>query len=633
MTRVAALAGKILEVDLGSSTISIEDTAPLAARFIGGLGINTYKLLTGMAAGTKPLDSESVIGFGAGALVGTIAPGSSRLSVNGLNAHNGGFGSASAGGAFAPELKYAGFDNLIVRGRAERPVYILIQDHDISIENADFLWGKTVGDTCDLLQARHNDEMLQVLAIGPAGENHLKAASVIVSRNRAAARCGLGSVMGAKNLKAIVVRGTGGLSVHDPKGFLEACHAASLKMRKTKTSRKLRKFGTPISFLKWNSQGSVPVKNFQFTHMTEERAQHLSCDVLRKNHIRKVFACFACPTPCSQYQEVDQGEYAGTRGEKIECQNIWDFGAKFDVDSLPAILKASALCTEYGLDISSASGVISWAFECYQRGIFSQDDTDGLDLTWGNHDALISLLRRMAYREGAIGELLAKGVQEASQIVGQGSEYFAMHVKGQELAEELRPFKGWALGVAVAERGGTHTVGSPLTERMDLTTEESRKLFGVSTAQQPEVYDEKGKLIAYYQRFHAAMEGLGVCFFSSNWMGPQMPGPGDFVELYNLATGENLSTEDFMATGERIHNLQKLVNMKFANFTRKDDYPQERFFDQSASGAMTGTTLSHTDWSKMLDDYYAQHGWDIRSGQPTPTTLKTLDLSEFNSLC
>jgi aldehyde:ferredoxin oxidoreductase len=234
----------------------------------------------------------------------------------------------------------------------------------------------------------------------------------------------------------------------------------------------------------------------------------------------------------------------------------------------------------------------------------------------------------MARKEG-FGELLAKGSREAAKIIGQGSEQFAVHIKGQELAEELRAFKGWALGVTVAERGGAHTTGAPLTERMDISESLSRKLFGVSTASEPDSYEGKAQLVIYYQRFHAVLEALGVCFFSSNWMGPHMLGPEDYTLLYNLATGQNLTAEDLMTMGEKIHNMSKVFNMRHAGFSRQDDFPPERLLNEPTTGTQPGMRLDRTKWSAMLDEYYKLHGWDKETGQPKKETLLKLGLKEL----
>lgn len=627
-----AIAGKILVVDLSSGSVHHEPTAPLADRLLGGLGVSTYELLARMPAETRPFDDASVLTFGAGALVGTTAPSASRISVAGLNPYNGGFGSTSAGGAFAPELKFAGYDTIVVTGKATHPVYLFIEDDQIAIEDARDLWGATTWQTIERIHDRHGAPRPEVLAIGPAGENRLPSANVIVTWARAAARCGQGAVMGAKNLKAIAVRGRGGISVHDPEGFMAACHEIGSRLRRTHTARKLRTFGTPVSFRKWNEQGAVPVRNFQRTQMAAERAESLSAERLKQDHIRRGFACYACTTPCSQFVEVRNGPYAGADGEKIESQNLWDFGTKLDVSDLSAVLKASRLCTQFGLDVSTTSGVIGWAFECFEKGLLTVHETGGLKLEWGDHGVIISLIERIARQSDDFARLLGQGAKQAAERLGKGSDRLAQHVKGQDLAEELRPFKGWTLGIAVAERAGTHTQGAPLTERMGLDEQTSERLFGVTTASQPQTYEGKARLVAYYQRFHAAMEGIGVCFFSSNWMGPHMLGPSDYVDLFNLATGSDITVADFLNHGERIHTLQKLVNIKHAGLRREHDWPPARAFDEAASGPQSGEKLDREKWSALLDEYYAAHDWDRASGRPTRTTLHTLGLSEFDTL-
>jgi aldehyde:ferredoxin oxidoreductase len=548
--------------------------------------------------------------------------------VNSKNPLTGGLGSASAGGFFSSGLKYAGYDNIIISGKSEKPAYLYIRNDSVSIEDASFVWGRTTWETEERLTKRLNDPKLEILSIGPAGENQVPAACVVVNRSRSASRCGLGAVMGSKNLKAIVVKGTGGIRVADPEGFMDACREMTKRILKTETTRKLRKYGTPISFAKWNEQSALPTQNFQITQMDFDKAKDLSVDILKENHIQRTFGCHACPQHCSQYLAISEGPYAGTSGEKIECQNLWDFGTKLGIEDLAAIIKASALCFELGLDINNATGAISWAFECYQKGILTDQDTDGLPLTWGNHGVVNTLLHKMARKEG-FGALLAKGSREAAQIVGKGSDQFAIHIKGQELAEELRAFKAWALGITVAERGGAHTTGAPLTERMDISETLSQELFGVRTASIPDTYEGKAQLVVYYQRFHAVLEALGICFFSSNWMGPHMLGPKDYTLLYNLATGKNLSTQDLMGTGEKIHNMSRVFNLRTADFGRETDFPPERLLNEPTTGTQPGMRLDRAQWSAMLDEYYELHGWEKKSGRPKKETLAELGLAEL----
>lgn len=622
------LGGKILKIDLSNKQITTVPTRNYSDRFLGGIGINLWHLLADLEKEVSAFDPENVIAFGAGTLTGTLTPTACRVVVNSKNIFTGGLGSASAGGFFSSELKYAGYDNIIVTGKAEKPIYIYIQNDSVSIEDASFVWGRTTWETEERLTKQLGNRQLEILSIGPAGENQVPAACVVVNRSRSASRCGLGAVMGSKNLKAIVVKGSGGIKVADPQGFMEACREMTQKILKTETTRKLRKYGTPVSFAKWNEQSALPTLNFQITQMDLDKAQGLSVDILKENHIQRNFGCFACPLHCSQYLAIPDGPYAGTSGEKIECQNLWDFGTKLGIENLAPIIKASALCFELGLDINNATGAISWAFECYQKGILTDKDTDGLQLNWGDHAVINTLLQKMARKEG-FGALLAKGSREAAQIVGKGSEQFAIHIKGQELAEELRAFKAWALGITVAERGGAHTTGAPLTERMDISESLSQELFGVKTASIPDTYEGKAHLVVYYQRFHAVLEALGICFFSSNWMGPHMLGPKDYTLLYNLATGKNMTEQDLMKMGEKIHNMSRVFNLRNTDFSREADFPPERLLAEPSTGTQPGMRLDRTQWSAMLDEYYELHGWDKQTGCPKQETLIELDLEEL----
>ena len=630
MKKDFSIGGKILNIDLSRRKVVEETTPNYSDRFLGGLGISLWKFLRELPRGSSPFDPENIIAFGAGLLVGTMAPGACRVSIASKNVFTGGLGSANAGGFWAPELKYAGFDHVFIKGKSEKPVYLLIDNGEVSLEDASPLWGLTTWETEEVLRKKIGKREAQFLSIGPAGENRVKAAAVIVSRSRAAARCGLGAVMGSKHLKAIAVKGSGRVEVADPEGFMEACCEMSAKILRTEVAQNIRRYGTPVSFVRWNSQSALPIHNFQRTQMDFEKAERISHLAIKENFIDKSFSCFSCPIHCSQFQKIKNGPYVGVEGEKIECQNLWDFGAKLGMDDPSAIIKASLLCTQLGLDVDNVSGAISWAFECFQRGILTEKDTDGLYLRWGDQEVVLELIRKTAHREG-FGDLLAKGSKEASRIVGKGSEKYSIHVKGQELAEELRAFKAWALGVTVAARGGAHTMGAPLTERMALSEELSEKLFGVPTASNPDTYEGKAKLVVYYERFHAILDALGVCFFTSNWMGPELLSPADYATLYHLATGKNLSEDDLMMIGERIHNLGKIFNVRYADFGRKDDYPPERLLKEPTTGSRGGLRLDEIKWSDLLDEYYDLHGWDKASGFPKKETLAKLGLLELIS--
>lgn len=626
------VTGKILEVDLSTGAVTTSSSQGYSDGVIGGPGIAIKAMLDRIPTGTRPLDPENIIVFSAGVLVGTTAPAACRTHVASMNAFNGGYGAASAAGFFAPELKYAGYDNIIVTGAAKELVYLYICDDKVEIRKADFLCGLNTWETEDAVHQAHDDETLQVLSIGPAGENLVLSANIMVSRFRSASRCGLGAIMGSKGLKAIAVRGTGSVHVAQPKEFFHACGRANDKIRSNTTVKMLRKFGTPASFPQWNKIGNLPGKNYQTTTLTDEGARNFTPARLHKEAIQRNFGCFSCPIHCTQYNKLTSGKYKGLAGEKLECQAFWDFGAKLEIDSVATVIKGSNLCGQLGLDMNNATGSISWAMECFQRGLLTLEDTGGLDLSWGNDDAVIELLHQIANQTSGLGRLLKDGTLEAARKLGKGSEAYVLHIKGQDLAEEFRALVGWALGIMVSERGGGHTNGAPLAERYSITAERSMELFGVETASKGLEYEGKAEIVVYYQKFHAALEALGICFFGSNWLGAELLGPEDFVVLYNLANGTDIDVAAFFEAGERTHNLHKLFNLKHTDFKREDDVPQDRMFEVPETSRQFEIGLERKKWETMLDQYYEVHGWDKRTGRPTAQSLSKLGLSEYASL-
>jgi aldehyde:ferredoxin oxidoreductase len=609
MERRNCLGGQILQVDLSAGVINKGSALQHNRRFFGGRGVSHWLLLEKLASRVSPFDPENMLLFGTGALVGTLAPTANRLNVASKNALTGGIGAGSAGGYFAPELRFAGYDHLILAGRAEDPVYIWINNDQVEIRNAKYIWGKTTWEAEDILREELGDDV-QIASIGPAGENLVRAACVIVNRSRAVGRCGLGAVMGSKNLKAIAVRGTGSIGIEDPERLSQAVRRVSRKIASSAILKRLNEYGS-IEGSPFNAE---PVKNFQDGYAGSEIAKKICGKVFHDTYeVDGHPCCFGCPVRCGHSYEVKEGMYAGTTTDKLEANTLADFGYRLDLDYAPAIIKAHALCSEYGLDIDNSSSVIAWAFECYEKGIISKSDTDGLELKWGNHQAVMELLKKIAYREG-FGNLLAEGCCKASEILGQGSENYCIHIKGQELMEGIRPAKGWALGVVVSDRGGTHTRGAPLTDL---------------SGNNPTAYGGKARIVVYYERLHAVLDSLGLCYLTSNWMDPELPGPDDYGELFSAATGMEMSGDDLMRIGEQIHNLGKIFNIIHAGFRREDDYPPERLMREPVkSGPFAGQLLEKAKWDGLLDEYYELHGWDKRSGWPTRKSLESLGLKD-----
>jgi aldehyde:ferredoxin oxidoreductase len=536
----------------------------------------------------------------------------------------GGVGSANSCGHFAPELKFAGYDHIVFQGRSRRPVYLWINDDQVEILDASHIWGRTTWQTDDLIKEDLGNEEIQIACIGPAGENLVRSACIITNRARSASRCGLGAVMGSKNLKAVAVRGSDSIEVAYPERFMEAVDKAWEKLKASGAANK------ELNPHRFNKAGIMPVRNFQDAYMSPDKLDKLMPQVYEENCEIRRLGYFACPIHCSRLYKVRGGQYAGLVSEGLHANDLLNWVGRFDLDlDDPAVMiKLHALCNEYGLDQDNASCSIAWAFECYQRGIFTQKDTDGLKLEWGDYQVVAELLRKVAYREG-LGDLLAEGSKRASQIVGKGSDGFAIHVKGQDSMEPMRTSKGWALGCGVSTRGGTHTRGAAFIEMTgDIPLEICEKIWGVQV-EGPLSYENKAKLVVYYERLQAVLDSLGVCLFSSNYNGPDLLGPDDLAELYSAATGIEMDEDGLMRMGERIHNIEKAFNILHAGFSRRDDDPPQRLMDEPVeSGPMKGERLDREKWDQMLDEYYELHGWYKETGWQTRKCLEDLDLQK-----
>ena len=616
MWSIDQLTKRVLTVDLSSGRITVtREEEALYRHFLGGRGLGQYYLYNLMEPSTGPLDPESTLIFGAGLLCGTPVPSATRISIEAKNTFSGGVGSTNAADGFSTALKRAGIGTLIIRGRAEKPVYLHISEGGAELRPAGELWGKTTGETVAALRAIHG-RTASVAGIGPAGENGVRGACIIVNGTRAAAKCGTGAVMGSKNLKAVVARGTERVRVYDPPGFNALCERLRAKLKGAGTVQKISLLGTKFSFKGKNAVCAVTHRHFQDGHMAS--IEGLDVEAFGRYEEKRRFSCKGCPVTCRQTFRVEEGPYAGTRGEAIHCNTIQGFGAKLDIDYTPAIIKANLLCNDFGMDMDTVSETIAWAFECFEKGLITEADTGGLSLTWGNHQALVALLEMIARRRG-IGDILAEGVRDAAEAMGRGTLELAVTMKGQDLYEDPRIPRGYGLGVALATRGGGHCSGSPLAEFLD---------EGKGT-QDPLAYDGKGNQVAHYERLHGVLNSLGVCFFTSAWLGSDLLVEQDYADLVNAATGWGIEVSELMEIGERIHNVERLFNARHAGFDRKDDYPQEKFFSEPIrSGPFKGAVLDRERFDAMLDENYAAHHWDER-GLPGMAALRALKLDSL----
>jgi len=455
-------------------------------------------------------------------------------------------------------------------------VVIYITDDKIEILKSEYLSKKTTSETEDILRKDLSDKKIQVACIGPAGENLVSYASIMANKTRAAGRCGVGAVMGSKNLKAIVVRGHGSTEIADPDAFQRNCEEVFEKIEKSKYLENMKKFGPSSTMITKNN---------------------LSSKVYKFNN-------FYC--------------------ESLEANSVTNFACKVGVKSPKDVMKLHMKCDDLGMDEDGVAGSIAWIMECFEKGIITEKEI-GMKLEWGNAEIISLLMDKIAQREG-IGDLLSYGSKRASEIIGKGKKY-AMHIKGQDLYEHLRTMKGWALGVVVSTRGGGHTSGAPMTEFMNLNSDIAQKKWGIPSAGDPISYEGKPELVFYYEILHAIGNSLGVCLFITDWSGPDLLGLEDFSKLLTSASGINFTKNDLLTIGERIVNVEKAFNTLHAGFTRKDDYPPDRFFNEEIkSGPLKGEVLDKKMWDIMLDRYYELHGWDKSTSLQKKTRLEKLGL-------
>ncbi|MDP2917699.1 MAG: aldehyde ferredoxin oxidoreductase C-terminal domain-containing protein [Dehalococcoidia bacterium] len=405
---------------------------------------------------------------------------------------------------------------------------------------------------------------------------------------------------------------------------------ARARLEKSKGLGVLRKYGTVGVLPGENEICSIAYKNFQGSRIPAEQVKKIHPDIFKEKYMRRDMACFGCPLHCDKYYRIDEGPYAGLATEGFQLDAVANFGGKLAIEYPPAVIKGCALCDELGLDEDNAVCVLSWAFECYQRGILTDKDTDGLKLEWGDYGVVFELLRKMAHREG-FGNILAEGCKRAAGIIGRDSGYYALHTKGQDLHEEVRMPIGWGFGTSVATRGGGHTTGASVWEIMNMvdpTIGDFAKKIGVRSLD-PAAYTDKAKLTVYMERVQTVVNSFGLCMFVAAWVDPSLISLKELAELYSAATGWETTEEELIRASDRVLNLEKAFNAIHAGLGRKDDYPPERSLKEPISaGRYQGFSLSKERYDEMLDEYYRLRGWDVATGWPTRQTLGDLGLSD-----
>jgi aldehyde:ferredoxin oxidoreductase len=615
--------GTIVRVNLTDDTINRHPTEEhLARAFLGGRGLNVRRLWDELPAHTDGLSPENILVFGIGTLAGTIFPGGSRFNVTAMSPQTGILGDSNAGGFFGAELKFAGYDQVIIEGRADRPLYLSIKDDEVELRDARGLWGQDVWDTTLAIQGELGDRDVQVATIGQGAENGVRFAGVFVNLNRPAARTGMGTVMASKNLKSVAVRGTKLISVADMARFNEIIERLDEVIYNHPEYVIRCRLGTTKLIKALDSIGGLPTRHFQRGRF--EHADAVSGEAIEDLFKVKSKACFACTIPCSRFLVVDDPRFPGLRLEGPEYEPLAGFTARVGNGDLALALKCIDLANRYGVDAIALSEVISWAMECFERGLLSRDQADGLDLTWGNGDTILALIHKVAHREG-FGDLLADGVRKAAERLGRGSEELAMEGKGLEVFQaDPRSIKAYGLGNAVASRGADHLRSEPWFEFSN-DPEEGVRRFGVPETAFRLEHKGKGLVVKHFEEMAAVTDSLGVCKNTYNNM--EVLSWEETAELLRAATGWDMTGEEVQRIGERIVNLERLFIAR-EGITRKDDTLPKRFLEEpmpQGSGPSTGAVL---ELETMLDEYYRARGWDVEAGLPTRDKLQELGLSE-----
>jgi aldehyde:ferredoxin oxidoreductase len=521
-----------------------------------------------------------------------------------------GVGEAKSHGSFGTEMKRAGYDAIIVKGKAEKLVYIWIDDDSVQILDAAHLAGKSPADTEDAIREELGDYYIRVASIGLAGEKLVRIACIINDKTRAAGRTGLGAVMGSKNLKAIATRGTRDIVAAKPDQFMEYVKEFHERMKGPAT-QKYRTLGTPENVLVHNSLSCMPTRNYNNSRF--EGAEKVSGESLNERFVAKIIGCSSCAMRCEHMCVVGEGPYKGTM-TRMEYETLWAMGPYCGVDRLDAILKGMDLCNCYGIDAISAGVIAGFAMDCYEQGILSQEEMGGLDAKFGNHEAMIKIIEMIGTREG-IGDILAEGVKIAGEKIGKGAEKLGQHIKGVEVTGyDLRCLKTAALGFAVSFRGADHNRHGAYA--FDVKGKVNRLIAEKG----------RGKLVRDMEDVYNLIDSFIVCKFSRGTYYRELE---DMSKLYTLVTGIEMTPEELKKAGERINNVARLINIR-EGLTRKDDTLPYKVMHQPIvdEGPAKGAYVSQEELDLLLDDYYASRGW-TREGIPTTEKLKELGMDDL----
>jgi aldehyde:ferredoxin oxidoreductase len=638
-------AGAILRVNLSTGVVTrIPYPEEWMRLYLGGEGVAAKILYDEVPPETPALSPGNKFILSAGPLVGTLAPASSRFTLTTKSPITEIYSDSNAGGHFGPELKYAGYDHLIVEGAAEAPVYLWIDDDRVEIRDAQHLWGKTTWETEDALKAELGDETIQIACIGPAGEHQSLAACLIVNKARAFGRMGLGAVVGSKKLKAIAVRGTKGIKIANPGKFMKECRKLTDRILQDRLYPEMTKGILMTPDLFWDSQKTKPTALLRYGHYGKsvcENYAEISCRNVNEKVFDRNMACFACPVHCAHWTSIKEGPWKGETGEGFEL-NVQENFVYMDINSSVWLMpKFNFVCNQLGLGMDEASLPIAYAMWLFEKGILTTADTGGIDIQWGDGETVLKLLRMIAYREG-FGEVLGQGTRKMGRIIGRGAEYWAKNIKGAEIIADVRYTYANALGEAVSPRGACHLKGLSMVlayaqslKVKDYSDQaylaEAAKLYGSPYPIDPRDHHWVPYATRYMVRLMSTLDNVGICGFNSHYIMTHSIMLEDLPTLLEAATGMPFSLEKVIDCADRDRITQRSYNHRLG-LTRRDDIPADYAFEHPLKLSLGGDktmplALKRDIFDEVLSAFYAVSGYDSQTGIPTRETLARLGIS------
>jgi aldehyde:ferredoxin oxidoreductase len=593
-----AYGGQILRADLTSGEITPEKTDPhFMLNVIGGRGLNSTRLYDELKRDIDPLSPENLLLIGVGPLTGTLLSTSAYMTISGKSPLTGILGDSAAGGFFGAELKQAGYDQLVLTGRSEKPVYIFIADDHIELRDASHLWGKDIWQTTAAIRKELNDNAVQIAAIGPAGENLVKYATVACNNSRMCGRTGMGCLFGSKQLKAVAVRGSGRLTIADPPGFLKLCQELDDKIMAHPEYDKRHDLGSTLLMKALNGIGILPTNHFQ--EGVCDYVDRISGETLAEKYKVKNKSCFNCNLHCSRYYLTKDIEAEGP-----EYETLCSYSSRIGIDDLEFALRMNQFVNRMGMDSLSSGETIGWAMECVQRGLLTKDDFDGLDFSWGNCETVEKLLNMIVRREG-IGDAFAEGTLSLARRYGKATEEYALQVKGLDIiCGDPRGIKAFGLTYAIASRGGDHLRAEPffeLTERYD----EAERRWGIREIADRLAHKGKAVLVEHTERQALLTDCLTMC----KNVGLSMDVLDfDFAsQLLTCGTGLNFTPENITTALNGIIERDRLMNIDFGIDAGMDTLPNRFTAEPLEKGASKGQVVPV---DRMVKEYYKIKGWD-----------------------